>query len=177
MNPYPNYYPQMNNCGQQYNPQQQYMDRLAGLQQYQQNLQMQQPQMVGTQMSLPNQQMQMGINGKIVPAVENITANDVPMDGSVAFFPRQDMSEIYAKSWNADGTIKTVIYKPFAGDTNILPQADEKSILRISESVTGAFMQRFDELVSKIDELERSMDKPMTKTTTTSRNKKEAGTE
>lgn len=40
-----------------------------------QTQQIQQPQMTP-----------IGINGKIVPSVENITANDVPMDGSVAFF-------------------------------------------------------------------------------------------
>lgn len=58
-------------------------------------------------------QQQAGLNGKIVQAVEQITANDVPMDGSVAVFPKQDMSEIYTKSWNADGTIRTVVYKPY----------------------------------------------------------------
>lgn len=103
MQTYPQYYPQMNNYGQQYNPQQPYMDRLAGLQQYQQTLQ--QPQMVGTQMSLPNQPI--GLNGKMVDAVEQITANDVPMDGSVAIFPKKDMSEIYLKSWTPNGTIAT----------------------------------------------------------------------
>lgn len=85
MQTYPQYYPQMNNYGQQYNPQQPYMDRLAGLQQYQQTLQ--QPQMAGTQMSLPNQPI--GLNGKMVDTVEQITANDVPMDGSVAIFPKR----------------------------------------------------------------------------------------
>lgn len=108
MQTYPQYYPQMNNYGQQYNPQQPYMDRLAGLQQYQQTLQ--QPQMVGTQMSLPNQPI--GLNGKMVDAVEQITANDVPMDGSVAIFPKKDMSEIYLKSWTPNGTIATVVFKP-----------------------------------------------------------------
>ncbi len=39
MQTYPQYYPQMNNYGQQYNPQQPYMDRLTELQQYQQTLQ------------------------------------------------------------------------------------------------------------------------------------------
>lgn len=42
-------------------------------------------------------QQQIGINGKVIQTVENITANDVPMDGSVAFFPKNDLSEIYAK--------------------------------------------------------------------------------
>ena len=59
MQTYPQYYPQMNNYGQQYNPQQPYMDRLAGLQQYQQTLQ--QPQM-----QMQTQQMPIGLNGKVV---------------------------------------------------------------------------------------------------------------
>lgn len=58
-------------------------------------------------------QQQAGLNGKVVQAVEQITANDVPMDGSIAVFPKQDMSEIYTKSWNADGTIRTIVYKPY----------------------------------------------------------------
>ena len=35
-----------------------------------------------------NLQIQAGINGRMVAAVEQIAANDVPMDGSVAFFPK-----------------------------------------------------------------------------------------
>ena len=60
----------------------------------------------------PMPQQIAGINGRIVQAVENINANEVPMDGSMAFFPKQDMSEIYVKGWNADGTINTIVYKP-----------------------------------------------------------------
>ena len=98
MQTYQPYYPQMNNYNQQYNPQQPYMERLAGLQQFQQSLQAQQPQQAQQQF----QQMPMGISGRVVPNAEAIAANDVPMDGSVAFFPMQDMSQILAKSWNAD---------------------------------------------------------------------------
>lgn len=82
--------------------------------QYQQpryDLQQSQP-LFNQQQSIQPQQ-QAGLNGKVVQAVEQITANDVPMDGSVAVFPKQDMSEIYTKSWNADGTIRTVVYKPY----------------------------------------------------------------
>lgn len=53
-----------------------------------------------------------GISGRVVQAVETINPNEVPMDGSVAFFPKQDLTEIYAKSWNADGTIRTLTFKP-----------------------------------------------------------------
>ena len=44
-----------------------------------------------TEQQVPQQQnlqIQAGINGRMVAAVEQIAANDVPMDGSVAFFPK-----------------------------------------------------------------------------------------
>ena len=154
MQTYQPYYPQMNNYNQQYNPQQPYMERLAGLQQF--------------------QQMPMGISGRVVPNAEAIAANDVPMDGSVAFFPMQDMSQILAKSWNADGTIKTVIYKPFVETPSNLSTTNEKLNVGLSDDVTQAFMQRFDDIVNRISHLEQSMTKPLTKTTA-SKTKKEAG--
>ena len=170
MQTYQQYYPQMNNYNQQYNPQQPYMERLAGLQQLQQSLQAQQPQQPQQQF----QQMPMGISGRVVPNAEAIAANDVPMDGSVAFFPMQDMSQILAKSWNADGTIKTVIYKPFVETPSNLSTANEKFNVELSDDITQAFMQRFDDISNKISQLEQSLTKPLSKTTT-SKTKKEAG--
>lgn len=170
MQTYQQYYPQMNNYNQQYNPQQPYIERLAGLQQFQQSLQAQQPQQPQQQF----QQMPMGISGRVVPNAEAIAANDVPMDGSVAFFPMQDMSQILAKSWNADGTIKTVIYKPFVENQTNLSPTNEKMNVGPFDDVTQAFMQRFDDIADRISRLEQSMTKPMTKTTT-SKTKKEAG--
>lgn len=170
MQTYQPYYPQMNNYNQQYNPQQPYMERLAGLQQFQQSLQAQQPQQPQQQF----QQMPMGISGRVVPNAESIAANDVPMDGSVAFFPMQDMSQILAKSWNADGTIKTVIYKPFVETPSNLSTTNEKLNVGLSDDVTQAFMQRFDDISNKISQLEQSLTKPLTKMST-SKTKKEAG--
>ena len=170
MQTYQPYYPQMNNYNQQYNPQHPYMERLAGLQQFQQSLQAQQPQQPQQQF----QQMPMGISGRVVPNAEAIAANDVPMDGSVAFFPMQDMSQILAKSWNADGTIKTVIYKPFVETPSNLSTTNEKLNVGLSDDVTQAFMQRFDDIADRISRLEQSMAKPLTKTTA-SKTKKEAG--
>lgn len=44
---------------------------------------------------IPQMQPQfLGIQGKVVQSESAIMANDVPMDGSVAFFPMQDMSAI-----------------------------------------------------------------------------------
>lgn len=115
---------------------------------------------------------QFGINGKIVPAVENITANDVPMDGSIAFFPKQDMSEIYTKSWNSDGTIRTIVFKPVLNDCpSELSNGQEKLKFDLSEDVKTAFDKRFDELVRKTDELGKQIEQLKPKTATSNRKK------
>lgn len=125
--------------------------------QYQQpryDLQQNQP-LFNQQQSIQPQQ-QAGLNGKVVQAVEQITANDVPMDGSVAVFPKQDMSEIYTKSWNADGTIRTVVYKPYTAskpDVAISSADMSKMKMGLSDEATEAFMARFDSLEKKFDEL------------------------
>lgn len=101
-------------------------------------------------------QQQAGLNGKVVQAVEQITANDVPMDGSIAVFPKQDMSEIYTKSWNADGTIRTIVYKPYtASQPDVANSSADMSKMKmgLSDEATEAFMARFDNLEKKFDEL------------------------
>ncbi len=166
---YPSYYP--NNQIPNYQPM--YGNQFQNFQPpYQQN--MNQPQMQAPQQQF--QQMPTGINGKVVPSVENITANDVPMDGSVAFFPRQDMAEIYAKSWNSDGTIKTVIYKPFMDNPSNTPQSEEKLKIGLSDEATDAFMKRFDELEKRLDDFGLTLTKSSAKTSN-SRTKKEADAE
>ena len=144
--------PMMNNPYMQ--PQNPYMDRMNFLQNYQQNLQ--QP-LVPTSMSGANQQAMpqqiVGINGRIVQAVENINANEVPMDGSMAFFPKQDLTEIYAKSWNADGTIRTLTFKPVLNDkTDILSGDTEKLEFDLSEKATEGIMAKLNELSEKIEQ-------------------------
>lgn len=155
-NPYQT--PIMNNSYMQsQNP---YMDRMNFLQNYQQSLQ--QPMQINQQ---PMPQQIAGINGRIVQAVENINANEVPMDGSMAFFPKQDMSEIYVKGWNADGTIKTIVYKPYTDPkdnqtVNSMANA-ENAKFTLSDESTELFMNKFDELSEKIGQLENRFDKSL----------------
>ena len=172
--------PMMNNSYMQsQNP---YMDRMNFLQNYQQSLQ--QP-VAGTQMSLANQQPMpqqiAGINGRIVQAVENINANEVPMDGSMAFFPKQDMSEIYVKGWNADGTIKTIVYKPYTApkdNQTVNPMANtENAKFTLSDESTELFMSKFDELSEKIGQLENRFDKSLEVQRKTSKAQSKGGDE
>lgn len=156
--------PMMNNPYMQ--PQNPYMDRMNFLQNYQQNLQ--QP-LVPTSMSGANQQAMSqqiaGINGRIVQAVETINPNEVPMDGSVAFFPKQDLTEIYAKSWNADGTIRTLTFKPVLNDkTDILSGDTEKLEFDLSEKATEGIMAKLNELSEKIEQLSLGTQRKISRT-------------
>ena len=148
MQPYVNpYYLQQNQQGypQYYNPLAQVQNRAIDYQQnmpntYQQN------------------QIVQGINGKIIAEMSQITANDVPMDGSVAFFPKQDLSEVYAKSWNADGTIRTVTYKPVLdNDPKNVPTDTEKLKCELSDEATEGIMSKFDEISDWLGQLEKSL--------------------
>ncbi len=146
-----NMYPQM-----QYGQQPQY-----GVNSYlsymPQRFQQPEPMQTVQQVQAPQQQAR-GLNGMVVQSVDNVTADCVPMDGSAAFFPKQDLSEIYVKSWNSDGTIRTIVYRPIE-----LTAGDRKTDSGLSESATEVFQKRFDELFGKIEQLEQTITSSMTK--------------
>lgn len=167
--------PMMNNS---YMPMQNpYADRMNFLQNYQQSLQ-QQPMQMNQQ---PMPQQTVGINGRVVQSVENINANEVPMDGSMAFFPKQDMSEIYVKSWNANGRINTIVYKPYTesnGNNVNNPTTDiENAKFTLSDESTQLFLNKFDELSEKIGQLEDRFDKSLGAQRKTSRTQSKGGDE
>ena len=113
------------------------------------------------QQNIPNNYQQnqivQGINGKMIAEINQITANDVPMDGSVAFFPKQDLSEVYAKSWNADGTIRTVTYKPVLDNEPKTAPEPEKLKCDLSDEATQGIMDKFEEISDRLGQLEKSL--------------------
>lgn len=146
-----NYLPQYG--AYQYNP-------MTNIQRFQPQEQMQQ--------TIPQQIT--GINGRIVQEVDNINANEVPMDGSMAFFPKQDLSEIYVKGWNADGTIRTTVFKPVSNSNGInTSNIGSESKISLSEEVTEGIMKRFDKIETKLCSLESSLTKSTTKTASKSK--------
>ena len=128
-----------------------------------------------------NLQIQAGINGRMVAAVEQIAANDVPMDGSVAFFPKQDLTEIYAKQWGADGSIKTVVYKPYTepkDNQTVNSMIDvENAKFTLSDESTQLFLNKFEELSEKIGQLEDRFGKSLGTQRKTSRTQSKGGDE
>ena len=86
------------------------------------------------------------IPGRPVANADEITPQEVPMDGSVSLFPQQDYSCIYAKTWTKEGTIATMKFVPEQ------PQAQEqqKSPLEI----------RLDSIDQQLEALNKRLNKP-----------------
>lgn len=105
MQPYTNPYYFQNNPYQQqmYNPMAPYQDRLAQLQaQYNQ-------QPPYNQMAQQSQTV--GLNGEVVDSIDVVKAKNVDMSGNVTFYPKSDMTEIYTKQLQSDGTSRIVTYR------------------------------------------------------------------
>ena len=77
------------------------------------------------------------IPGRIVASEEEITPNDVPMDGYMYPFIMQDGSCVFGKRWNSNGRIETTIYvKQQAEDEKSETKITDKEVL---EQIVGAF--------------------------------------
>lgn len=55
---------------------------------------------------------QVGLLGKSVESMDVVKAMDIPLDGSISYFPLTDGSAIVTKQLQNDGTSKMVVYKP-----------------------------------------------------------------
>ena len=80
------------------------------------------------------------IPGRLVNNLDEITPQEVPMDGSVSLFPQNDYSAIYAKTWTKDGTIATVKFVPEQ------PQMEPKK---------SPLEERLDRIDQRFDKLEK----------------------
>lgn len=97
-----------NNYG--YNPYYPQQQRFTGAEQSNQ-----QPMMTTyqppIQMTKPN-----NLLGKSVDNIDVVKAMDIPLDGSISYFPLTDGSAIVSKQLQTDGTSKIVVYKPTQED-------------------------------------------------------------
>lgn len=92
----------------QYNP---YVSRFYGQQQANipQPIEMPMQQQNTPQMALNRQNI---LYGKQVDSLEVVKAIDIPLDGSISYFPLANGSAIVTKQLQQDGTSKITIYEP-----------------------------------------------------------------
>lgn len=129
-----NYYPTPN-----YNPQMQYPSTPNIVQ-----------QPMGFSQSVPQQMPSSQLNGKIVDSEEMVRATEVPM-GSYGIFPKADMSEIFIKTWNPNGTTNIIHYKP-AGTADSQNKHDYQQPF-LEDKVADKIIDRLEQMEEKIEEL------------------------
>lgn len=131
------YYFQNNPYQQQQNLTQQYQERLAQLQaQYQ-------PQPTFNQNS--QQYQAFGLNGEVVDSIDVVKAKNADLSGNVTFYPKSDMTEIYTKQLQPDGTSRIVTYRA------VMPEADAPKEQPVTlDTIGGLLAQMKSEMLQEI---------------------------
>lgn len=144
MNYYPNYnqfYPSYN---QPYNkmlqPNQQQMEQ--GITQY------------VPQTTMTNKPI--GLLGKSVDSVEVVKAMDIPLDGSISYFPLTDGTAIITKQLQQDGTSKTIIYKPIQ-DEETKKEKKYVTAEELTNAISGIDLSDIEDLKEELDELKKQI--------------------
>ena len=139
----------------QYNP---YLNRFYG----QQQANMPQP------MDLPIQQQntpQMGLNraflnGKQVESIDIVKNLEIPLDGSISYFPLVNGTAIATKQLMQDGTSKITIYEPKTqkDDTKFATIEDiDKRIEKIDFSEIDDLKEEINDLKKELKELKNKL--------------------
>lgn len=153
-NPYYGYTPN------QYGKSPYYMQQPIATPQYQ-------PQTIDYMNQMQNAyQKPLGLQGKTVDNIEVVKATDIPLDGSVSYFPLVDGSSIITKQLQADGTSRMIVYKPV--ETQQPKQVEEKEIY-ITEKELDERLSKLDnkELKEEIEKMKKQIKDLMSNTTST----------
>ena len=103
-----------------------------------------QMQMGNQQIIPPQPQPQtLGLNGKIVDSEDVVKATEVPI-GGYGIFPKADLSEIYVKTWNNNGTTSVITFQPIA-------TSQKTETNNINNSVLSQLFQKIEIVENKID--------------------------
>lgn len=93
--------------------------------------------------------------GKVVDRIEVVGATDIPLDGSVSYFPLIDGSAIITKQVQPDGTSKMVIYRPTE------PKHEEQvryaTIDDVRNEINSIDLSEIDDLRQEIEDLKKQL--------------------
>ena len=106
---------------------------------------------------IPTQQYNtFGLQGKTVDSVDVVKATDIPLDGSVSYFPFVDGSANATKNIQPDGTSKIVIFKPIEGE-QVTPKY--VTIEEFKKAVDNLNVDELDDIKEDIKEIKKQLKK------------------
>lgn len=131
-----------NNYG--FNPYYQSQQRFTGTEQ-QPMMTTYQPPM---QLTKPN-----NLLGKSVDNIDVVKAMDIPLDGSISYFPLTDGSAIVSKQLQQDGTSKIVVYEPKIEKQSV----KYATIDDIDKKIEKLDFSEIDDLKEEINDLKKEL--------------------
>ena len=100
------------------------------------------------------------LQGKTVDSIDVVKATDIPLDGSVSYFPIVDGSAIVTKQLQQDGTSKVIIYKPVDGN-EVKEEAKFVTVEEFNERLKGldneGFKDDLKDIKRKIEDFEEDI--------------------
>ena len=102
-------------------------------------------------------QKPLGLQGKTVDNIEVVKATDIPLDGSVSYFPLVDGSSIVTKQLMQDGTSRMIVYKPV--ETTPKANTTENKEIYVTEKQLDEKLKTFnnEELKQEIEKLKKQI--------------------
>lgn len=97
------------------------------------------------------------LNGKLVDSIDVVKAIDIPLDGSISYFPLTNGSAIVTKQLLTDGTSKTTIYKPI--EEKDTPKIQYATMDDLKKSIKEIDLSDIDDLKDEIKELKAEIKK------------------
>lgn len=112
---------------------------------------------------------QMYIQGKSVDSIDVVKAMDIPLDGTISYFPLTDGSAIVTKQLQENGASKTIIYKPVE-EKDIEPKnkyitleefnkAFEKLDLNVYDDDIKSIKRKINDVMEDIKDIHNSLNK------------------
>ena len=102
-------------------------------------------------------QKPLALQGKTVDNIEVVKATDIPLDGSISYFPLVDGSSIVTKQLMQDGTSRMIVYKPVETTPNA--NTTESKEIYVTEKQLDEKLKTFnnEELKQEIEKLKKQI--------------------
>lgn len=93
--------------------------------------------------------------GKSVDNIDVVKATDIPLDGSISYFPLTDGSAIVSKQLQNDGTSKIIVYKPAQEDRK--EEVQYATIDDLQEAINDIDLSDMQDLKDDIKEIKKQL--------------------
>lgn len=103
-----------------------------------------------------------GLLGKVVESIDVVKAMDIPLDGSISYFPLTDGTAVVSKQLQTDGTSKITIYKPV--EENKKENIKFVTFEELQEAIGDIDLSDIQDLKDEIKELKKQLKELKSKT-------------